>query len=87
MEWWETGGYAHLHRRVPVYDPDERDAHPEAYNYVLDRPARSEAPQPAYVEVACFTDRVDEVCVYRRPGDCHPVEGFEPEPDTSGVLG
>jgi hypothetical protein len=87
IDWWETGGYAHLHRRIPIYDPSEDlDAHPEAYDYVADRPARSGTPQPGYEEAACFADLVDEVCLYRRPGGCRSVDGFDPYPLADGIA-
>jgi GPI mannosyltransferase 3 len=33
-EWWRTGGYAYLHREVPMYGPRDPEGH---YNYVIAR--------------------------------------------------
>lgn len=77
VSWQETGGYAALHRDVPIYQFGDGEARElpssDAYNYVLSR--KGGAARPGYETVQCFasTTRYD-VCVSRRPGACRPDE-------------
>lgn len=87
IRWWEIGGYAHLHLRVPIYEAEagEPDRHPQAYDVQLFRPSRQPLPPAGYREEACFADREDQVCVLRRGGTCQTVDGLEPALTTEGV--
>jgi hypothetical protein len=66
--WWETGGYSHLHRRVPIQLPaDERELAevlPEA-NYLF-VPATETGKVQDYETLACWS----ATCVLGRGGIC-----------------
>lgn len=79
--WHHIGGYAHLHRRVPIVPTYERelvDSYP-AYNYALVHRAALPDDWP-YREVRCW--HREEVCIYRRDGSC----AAQPEMDVNQVL-
>lgn len=74
VSWQETGGYAALHRDVPIYQRGEGEGRAlpsaEAFNYAL---ARRGAAQPGFETVQCFPSSTRyDVCVLRRPGTCRP---------------
>jgi len=80
LEWAETGGYAHLHRDVPLYPG--RGQQPvgsltEAFNYQVHRTSASDAPSVGYQREMCFADPRGEVCVFRREGGCEPMPGHD----------
>jgi hypothetical protein len=66
-EWWRTGGYAYLHRKVPMYGPRDPEGH---FNYVIAR--RGEV---VGTEIAHDGDRVlvrvDLPCTPDRTYDWH----------------
>lgn len=70
--WFDTGGYVHLRRPVPIYI-GHRDRPLQAvaakFNYVL-APGGWQAP--GYAQAQCFADAV---CVFRRVGTCEAVAG------------
>jgi hypothetical protein len=76
--WFNTGGYAYLHRRVPMYEwPDHSPAGQRralddgAANYILLKRASFGNFVPRYVLRQCDQDRGDEtMCVAQRPGGC-----------------
>ncbi|MCP8938437.1 hypothetical protein NK718_07905 [Alsobacter sp. SYSU M60028] len=82
LNWFDTGGYTHLHRPVFLYlydqpydeRPDKRrlgDAEFSSFNYLIAPP--DIARPPGYAQLGCE----GEVCVYRRPGGCTPSERDE----------
>ena len=79
LEWAETGGYAHLHRPVPLYTGRWQRSLPsliDAFNYQVHRTSGVGSPSAAYSRETCFTDSQGEVCIYRRPGTCQAEESF-----------
>ena len=68
-----TGGYAYLHRPVPLYafKPDLQSKDIEAANAVVASPSFSFGTTGAklYRKQQCFTDQ----CVFLRPGGCTPL--------------
>ena len=80
--WHDTGGYAHLHRKVPLYLlPRSRDAVREratAYNAIVARrPAMEDLP-PQFTSRACFSaPREEDLCVLMREGGCTPADDIE----------
>lgn len=67
--WVRYGGYAHLHRSVPLFWPKDADALAAAagaFNtLVTDKPP---ATAPGFATLRCF----GEICVAQRPGGCTP---------------
>ncbi|MDR3418661.1 MAG: hypothetical protein P4L83_21015 [Nevskia sp.] len=76
--WYDTGGYAYLHRNVPIYsrlldknDPPDAES---AYNFVLlDRKSLPRYTAPFGID-ACFGERPDDLCLISRPGNCQLVD-------------
>lgn len=77
--WFDTGGYAFLHRQVPIYplrlEPDRASRSTDAFNFVLGR--RSDLPSlgPGYRVAWCASGAT---CVLSRPGACAAVPGLIP---------
>jgi hypothetical protein len=77
MEYWQSGGYAFLHRDVPLYFPivrrpdgriDFAAESAPAWNELIALPA---SPVPTgYAKVACRPTATGGLCLYRRPGGC-----------------
>lgn len=86
--WSETGGYSYVHRRLPLYLLDGAGARQRlhqaqpAYNLIM-APRRAAQDLPsAYRPDRCFRtprDRMEDSCLYRRPGRCTPAAGQEIE--------
>jgi GPI mannosyltransferase 3 len=75
------GGYAHLHRNVPMIIPTKNIAASfSAYNYALANPRELPDNWP-YSEVRCWND--DKMCVYHRDGPC---ERALPEMEVNEVF-
>jgi hypothetical protein len=72
--WDETGGYAYLHRNIPIYDglTDPRVTNlPAAYNYVvLDREDARRLPAEYAVQRCFGSSQGTDICVAARPGAC-----------------
>jgi len=72
--WWDSGGYAHLHRNIPIYDNltadfETEDVTPLA-NYVLVRDSSLGEFGSKYKKVRCFKMKKDSLCVLKRRGAC-----------------
>ncbi|HTK35347.1 MAG TPA: hypothetical protein VL358_08700 [Caulobacteraceae bacterium] len=74
-----TGGYAYLHRAVPMmYFTTEDTPQPSldlaqaagAVNTVLTAPQHASELPPAFAEAGCEGEGGGRVCLYRRPGPC-----------------
>ena len=78
-DWATTGGYAHLHRNVPIYaladDQDSARDATEAFNaIVLSRSSLDDfADNFTLVECNGAEDDEDAVCIMKRDGDCKPM--------------
>lgn len=69
IEWYLTGGYAHMHRPVPFHEAHDSEAfraRVAAFNTVIHH--RERGPITGFGESRCFGDR----CVAQRPGACEP---------------
>lgn len=71
IRWSEEGGYAFLHRNVPLYganNPQDLERLKASFNYLV-APANFPSPHPSFELQACWPG--DEgTCVYKRPGGC-----------------
>lgn len=83
--WADSGGYAYLHRAVPIYVPDDDGAAPRswvprssaAFDAIM-APARlGSALPPAYHRETCFGG--GRACVFRRSGGCDARAGTDHE--------
>jgi hypothetical protein len=78
-DWATTGGYAHLHRNVPIYAlADDQDAArdaTEAFNaIILSRSSLDDfADDFKLVECSGAEDDDDAVCIMKREGECKPM--------------
>ncbi len=81
-DWASTGGYAHLHRDVPLYalQDDQATARRStaAFNaIVLTREALDDF-MPQYTLQDCSGDNDDDdVCIMKRQGECTPLPDLE----------
>ncbi len=88
--WWDTGGYAYLHRNVPIYDNqyekfDIKIVAPLA-NYIVVPPANVEELPKKYNLVQCFgQDKTKTSCIYRRNGSCAVRNDVVPLARQSGL--
>lgn len=90
VSWLSTGGYAWLHRPVPVYGssltPAQLDVGADAFNFQL---VQTGTPDPGapWERLACFSEPLTEMCVWRRPGGCSPVPDLTPDATGAGATG
>ena len=74
--WWDRyGGYAYLHRNIPIYAiPQMRDAwrSRHAFNALA-----TNQPLPSDFSGFSLSQCSHGVCLYRRPGTCTPQTAFE----------
>jgi len=75
VSWAESGGYSYLHRNVPLFErmkSTDAVSRRSAFNYIL-----SATTLPVelkdYQRVECW----HEVCLYKRPGPCLPLSGYD----------
>ena len=78
--WFETGGYAYLHRHVPFYAFDHRDVprlkltDDASFNAVVLKRASVADFSGRFQVTHCFAvPGSQDVCVMRRPGACRPA--------------
>jgi hypothetical protein len=77
-DWTDSGGYAYLHRPVPLYVPDDSRAPPDSwipqartgFDTIVAPASLARALPADYRRTACFGD--GRACLYRRPGGCDP---------------
>jgi hypothetical protein len=75
ITWFQTAGYSHLHRKVPIIiPPNDVAASYAAYNYALADPQELPGSWP-YSKVKCWSD--NKICVYRRDGSCENAPDLE----------
>jgi hypothetical protein len=80
-DWPSTGGYAHLHRDVPIYaladDQDTARQSTDAFNVIiLSRESLGDFPQFTLQECSGAGDDED-VCIMKREGACTPAPDLE----------
>jgi phosphatidylinositol glycan class B len=81
-DWPSTGGYAHLHRNVPIYaladDQDTARQSTDAFNaIILSRESLDDfTPQYTLQECSGAGDD-DDVCIMKREGACTPAPDLE----------
>jgi phosphatidylinositol glycan class B len=81
-DWASTGGYAHLHRDVPIYaladDQDTAQESTAAFNaIVLSRESVDDFTPQFELRGCSGEDADDDTCVMVRPGTCTPVPKLE----------
>ncbi len=86
-EFWRTGGYAHVHRNVPLYvriharriDPDFQKERVEPYNYVVLRRSSIADVEPGFDKAFCEgSGAPGDTCVIRRAGTCSRIPSLIP---------
>jgi GPI mannosyltransferase 3 len=79
--WASTGGYAYLHRNVPLYalEDDQETARQStaAFNAVVLARASLEDFAPQFTLQECSGEADDDVCIMKREGDCTPAPDLE----------
>jgi hypothetical protein len=80
-DWAQTGGYAHLHRDVPIYaladDQDSARESTSAFNAIVLTRESLDDFTPQFTLQECSGDDDDDVCIMRRDGDCTPAPDLE----------
>jgi hypothetical protein len=79
-DWAGTGGYAHLHRDVPLYalmnDQEIAQKSTEAFDaIVLTRASLDDFPQ--FTLQGCSGEEDEDVCIVKREGQCTPAPDLE----------
>ena len=91
FSWISTGGYAYLHRNVPIYQMGfggESDSPRDrwSYNFALVRRYSITHFQPRYVQQLCIGNGgSDDFCVVARQGPCADMTGSRPLLNLSGL--
>jgi hypothetical protein len=88
VPWYRTGGYAYLHRNIPIYSglETEKVSHisqvknfTSAYNYIIAEPSAICEFGPQFDVLACASRRNNvPMCLLRRPGSCAPDPALVP---------
>jgi phosphatidylinositol glycan class B len=81
-DWASTGGYAHLHRDVPIFalenDQDHARQSTAAFNAIVLTRGSLDDFTPQFTLQRCSGDNDDDdVCVMRREGACTPASDLE----------
>jgi GPI mannosyltransferase 3 len=81
--WEQTGGYAYLHRNIPIYalmrDHDLAKRNTEAYDFILLRRASVADFQPKFRLVHCDAEGPpNDLCIARRAGVCRRLPHLVP---------
>jgi hypothetical protein len=80
-DWATTGGYAHLHRDVPVFaladDQDTARQSTPAFNAIILTHESLAEFTPQYELQECSGDEDDDVCIMKRDGACTPAPELE----------
>lgn len=80
--WWDSGGYAHLHRNVPIYDNAETDFETDdgvpLANYAIAAGGAAKDLE-RYKKIRCFERKPGHsICVLKRPGGCAKTGKIKP---------
>ena len=80
-DWTSTGGYAHLHRDVPLYalanDQETARQATAAFNAVVLRRGSLADFTPQFTAQECSGDADEDLCITRRDGGCTPAPELE----------
>src|ERR1700686_52414 len=80
-DWASSGGYAHLHRDVPMFalenDRDTPRQSTAAFNAIILTRASLDDFTPQYTLQECSGDDDEEVCIMKREGACARVPALE----------
>jgi GPI mannosyltransferase 3 len=80
-DWPSTGGYAHLHRNVPMFaleeDKDTARQSTAAFNAVILSREFLDDFAPQYTLQECSGDEDDDVCIMKREGACTRAPDLE----------
>lgn len=75
ISWWDTGGYTHLHRNVPMVlmsDDPRTEQESSSVNAVI-----AYGPPPGLSSDFALQECANGVCLYRRTGPCMPPQADE----------
>jgi hypothetical protein len=73
INWWSIGGYAHLHKNVPIVllrNASELEDQSQSFNAVVTAGSLAD-PRNGFELAGCWNG----VCLYRRLGPCTPSQG------------
>ncbi len=75
--WGRIGGYAYLHRRIPIYAISSTARYArkftDVFNVAVVRRSMVSVLGPTFHQTACFdSPGAEDVCVIERPGGCTP---------------
>ena len=72
LDWWWSGGYAYLHRDVPIFKVSAETLNQTAlgFNFLVYRNLGANRIGP-YIKTQCW----GSTCLYKRPGPCAEIEG------------
>jgi hypothetical protein len=80
-DWASTGGYAHLHRDVPMFalenDQDTAQQAAAAFNAIVLTRASLDDFASQFTLQECSGNEDDDVCIMKREGDCTPAPDIE----------
>jgi phosphatidylinositol glycan class B len=80
-DWASTGGYAHLHRNVPIFaleaDQDTARQSTGAFNAIILTHAFLDDFAPQYTLQECSGDEDEDVCIMKREGGCTRAPDLE----------
>jgi hypothetical protein len=80
-DWASTGGYAHLHRDVPIYalenDQETAQRSTAAFNAIVIARGSLDDFDPQFKLQECSGEEDDAVCIMTREGSCTPAPELE----------
>jgi phosphatidylinositol glycan class B len=80
-DWAATGGYAHLHRDVPIFalanDQDSARQSTAAFDAIVLTRASLDDFAPQFALQECSGDDDEDVCIMKRQGACTPAPDLE----------
>jgi phosphatidylinositol glycan class B len=80
-DWASTGGYAHLHRNVPMFaladDQDTARRSTAAFNAIVLTRESLDDFTPQYTLQECSGDEDDDICIMKREGACKRAPELE----------
>jgi GPI mannosyltransferase 3 len=80
-DWASTGGYAHLHRNVPMFaledDKETAQQATDAFNAIILTRESLDDFTAQYTLQECSGDEDDDVCIMKREGVCKPAPDLE----------